>query len=155
MVERREQHGNRPHALSATRWYCPSRTSTRFHAASYLVSCRTCSGGRAAEELVFHDPTTGAHNDIEKATATARAMVMQYGMTERLVLCSMASPMATSSSAATSVTPRSTASLSPRSSMKKCARCSIPRITRPSRCWTRTATSSTRSSCDCSRIAGK
>jgi len=41
-------------------------------------------GGRAAEELVFHDPTTGAHNDIEKATTTARAMVMQYGMTERL-----------------------------------------------------------------------
>ena len=41
-------------------------------------------GGRAAEELVFHDPTTGAHNDIEKATQTARAMVMQYGMTERL-----------------------------------------------------------------------
>ena len=41
-------------------------------------------GGRAAEELVFHDPTTGAHNDLEKATQTARAMVMQYGMTERL-----------------------------------------------------------------------
>lgn len=41
-------------------------------------------GGRAAEELVFHDPTTGASNDIEKATAVARAMVMQYGMTERL-----------------------------------------------------------------------
>jgi cell division protease FtsH len=41
-------------------------------------------GGRAAEELVFHDPTTGAGDDIEKATATARAMVTQYGMTERL-----------------------------------------------------------------------
>src|SRR6478736_4055112 len=41
-------------------------------------------GGRAAEELVFHDPTTGAANDIEKATARARAMVTQYGMTERL-----------------------------------------------------------------------
>jgi cell division protease FtsH len=41
-------------------------------------------GGRAAEELVFHDPTTGASNDIEKATAVARAMVTQYGMTERL-----------------------------------------------------------------------
>ncbi|MGD3106618.1 ATP-dependent zinc metalloprotease FtsH [Streptomyces sp. YGL11-2] len=41
-------------------------------------------GGRAAEELVFHDPTTGAANDIEKATATARSMVTQYGMTERL-----------------------------------------------------------------------
>jgi len=41
-------------------------------------------GGRAAEELIFHDPTTGASNDIEKATAVARAMVMQFGMTERL-----------------------------------------------------------------------
>ena len=41
-------------------------------------------GGRAAEEMVFHDPTTGASNDIEKATALARAMVTQYGMTERL-----------------------------------------------------------------------
>ncbi|HZX38708.1 MAG TPA: ATP-dependent zinc metalloprotease FtsH [Streptomyces sp.] len=41
-------------------------------------------GGRAAEELVFHDPTTGAANDIEKATATARSMVTRYGMTERL-----------------------------------------------------------------------
>ncbi|HET7405654.1 MAG TPA: ATP-dependent zinc metalloprotease FtsH [Mycobacteriales bacterium] len=41
-------------------------------------------GGRAAEELVFHEPTTGAANDIEKATATARAMVTQYGMSESL-----------------------------------------------------------------------
>ena len=41
-------------------------------------------GGRAAEEMVFHDPTTGASNDIEKATSLARAMVTQYGMTERL-----------------------------------------------------------------------
>jgi cell division protease FtsH len=41
-------------------------------------------GGRAAEEMVFHDPTTGAGNDIEKATSLARAMVTQYGMTESL-----------------------------------------------------------------------
>ena len=41
-------------------------------------------GGRVAEELVFHDPTTGASNDIEKATATARKMVTQYGMSARL-----------------------------------------------------------------------
>ncbi|MHB8451223.1 MAG: ATP-dependent zinc metalloprotease FtsH [Mycobacteriales bacterium] len=41
-------------------------------------------GGRAAEELVFHEPTTGAANDIEKATATARSMVTQYGMSARL-----------------------------------------------------------------------
>ncbi|MGO2541679.1 ATP-dependent zinc metalloprotease FtsH [Specibacter sp. AOP5-B1-6] len=39
-------------------------------------------GGRVAEEIVFHDPSTGASNDIEKATATARAMVTQYGMSE-------------------------------------------------------------------------
>jgi cell division protease FtsH len=41
-------------------------------------------GGRAAEELVFHEPTTGASNDIEKATATARAMVTTFGMSTRL-----------------------------------------------------------------------
>ncbi|MFC8190960.1 ATP-dependent zinc metalloprotease FtsH [Cellulomonas sp. NPDC057328] len=41
-------------------------------------------GGRVAEELVFHDPTTGASNDIEKATSTARKMVTQYGMSARI-----------------------------------------------------------------------
>ena len=41
-------------------------------------------GGRAAEELVFHEPTTGAGNDIEKATALARAMITQYGMSSKL-----------------------------------------------------------------------
>ena len=41
-------------------------------------------GGRAAEELIFHDPSTGASNDIEKATAIAKAMVTQYGMTEAI-----------------------------------------------------------------------
>jgi cell division protease FtsH len=41
-------------------------------------------GGRAAEELVFHEPTTGASNDIEQASKIARAMVMQYGMSEDL-----------------------------------------------------------------------
>ena len=41
-------------------------------------------GGRAAEEMVFHDPTTGASNDIEKATQVAKAMVTQFGMTEKL-----------------------------------------------------------------------
>jgi cell division protease FtsH len=41
-------------------------------------------GGRVAEELVFHDPTTGASNDIEKATGLARRMVTQFGMSERI-----------------------------------------------------------------------
>jgi cell division protease FtsH len=49
-----------------------------------LDSLAYMMGGRAAEEMVFHDPTTGAGNDIEKATNLARAMVTQYGMTERL-----------------------------------------------------------------------
>ncbi|WP_062350177.1 ATP-dependent zinc metalloprotease FtsH [Herbidospora yilanensis] len=41
-------------------------------------------GGRTAEELVFHEPTTGASNDIEKATSIARRMVTEYGMSEKL-----------------------------------------------------------------------
>lgn len=47
-------------------------------------------GGRAAEELVFHSVTTGAANDIEKATGIARAMVTQYGMSERFGLMGLA-----------------------------------------------------------------
>jgi cell division protease FtsH len=41
-------------------------------------------GGRTAEELVFHEPTTGAANDIEKASQIARGMVTEFGMSERL-----------------------------------------------------------------------
>ncbi|CAN5746592.1 ATP-dependent zinc metalloprotease FtsH [soil metagenome] len=41
-------------------------------------------GGRAAEELVFHEPTTGAGDDIDKATSLARSMVTEYGMSAKL-----------------------------------------------------------------------
>src|SRR4051794_36355209 len=41
-------------------------------------------GGRAAEELVFHEVTTGAANDLEKVTATAKSMIMRFGMSEKL-----------------------------------------------------------------------
>ncbi|WP_210479883.1 ATP-dependent zinc metalloprotease FtsH [Naasia sp. SYSU D00948] len=41
-------------------------------------------GGRVAEEIVFHDPTSGASNDIEKATGTARKMVTEFGMSARV-----------------------------------------------------------------------
>jgi cell division protease FtsH len=48
-------------------------------------------GGRAAEEIVFGNVTTGAANDIEKATKVARAMVTQYGMSEKFGLMGLAS----------------------------------------------------------------
>src|SRR5712692_8581291 len=41
-------------------------------------------GGRTAEEIIFHEPTSGAANDIEKATQIARGMITEYGMSERL-----------------------------------------------------------------------
>ena len=41
-------------------------------------------GGRTAEEIVFHDPTTGASNDIEKATSIARTMVIEYGFSDKI-----------------------------------------------------------------------
>ena len=43
-------------------------------------------GGRAAEEIVFDTVTTGASNDIEQATKVARAMITQYGMSEKFGL---------------------------------------------------------------------
>ncbi len=46
----------------------------------------TLLGGRVAEEIIFKDITTGASNDIKRATSTARAMVMQYGMSEQIGL---------------------------------------------------------------------
>ena len=51
----------------------------------------TCLGGRAAEELVFDSVTTGASNDIEKATNIARAMITQYGMSDKFGLMSLES----------------------------------------------------------------
>lgn len=47
--------------------------------------------GRAAEEIVFGNVTTGASNDIEKATQIARAMITQYGMSEKFGLMGLAS----------------------------------------------------------------
>lgn len=51
----------------------------------------TLFGGRAAEEVKFHSVTTGASNDIERATAIARAMVTQYGMSDRFGLIGLES----------------------------------------------------------------
>ncbi|MBQ8800533.1 MAG: ATP-dependent zinc metalloprotease FtsH [Lachnospiraceae bacterium] len=56
-----------------------------------LARLVTLFGGRAAEELVFGKVTTGASNDIEKATSIARAMITQYGMSEKFGLMGLES----------------------------------------------------------------
>ena len=56
-----------------------------------LARIVTLYGGRAAEQLIFNSITTGASNDIEKATQLARAMVTQYGMSERFGLMGLES----------------------------------------------------------------
>ena len=52
--------------------------------ASLLSQMAMTLGGRAAEELVFNEVTTGAANDIEKVTSTAKQMIMRFGMSEKL-----------------------------------------------------------------------
>ena len=56
-------------------------TLTNDKLSELLDRLKVAMGGRVAEEVVFHDPTTGASNDIEKATGIARKMVTEYGMT--------------------------------------------------------------------------
>ncbi|MGN0242589.1 MAG: ATP-dependent zinc metalloprotease FtsH [Lachnospiraceae bacterium] len=56
-----------------------------------LADLVTFFGGRAAEEVKFHSVTTGASNDIERATAMARAMITQYGMSDRFGLMGLES----------------------------------------------------------------
>jgi cell division protease FtsH len=60
-------------SLPAEERYLRTRSELRDHLAMLL-------GGRTAEELIFGDPTTGAHDDIKRATEIARAMVTEYGM---------------------------------------------------------------------------
>ncbi|HET7720710.1 MAG TPA: ATP-dependent zinc metalloprotease FtsH, partial [Acidimicrobiales bacterium] len=64
-------------ALPTEDKYLTSRAALRDQLAMLL-------GGRTAEELIFEDPTTGAANDIERATQIARAMVTEYGMSDEI-----------------------------------------------------------------------
>jgi len=73
----------RGRALGATMWL-PEKdryTESQKRLEAHLVSMM---GGRAAEELIFGDVTTGAQNDIQQATMLARAMVCEYGMSKKL-----------------------------------------------------------------------
>ena len=81
-------------------------------------------GGRSAEELIFADPTTGAQNDIERATTIARQMVTEFGMSETARAASLRpARRARSSSAATSPRRRTTRRRSRRASTTRCASC--------------------------------
>ena len=89
-------------------------------------------GGRAAEELVFHEATTGAANDLEKVTATSKAMIMRYGMSEKLGPRVLGATTASPSSAATWATSPTTPTRSPARSTTRSA-ASSRRRTRPLR----------------------
>ena len=60
--------------------------------AEILARIVECVGGRAAEEIVFNSITTGAANDIEQATKMARAMITQYGMSDKFGMVGLESP---------------------------------------------------------------
>ena len=77
-----------PHTSGALGYTMQMPEEEKFlHTADELMTeLRTLVGGRAAEQVVFNVKTTGASNDIQRATALARSMVAQYGMSERLGL---------------------------------------------------------------------
>lgn len=65
-------------------WTLPEDDRTLYSKAKFCDSLSEFLGGRAAEEIVFSDITTGASNDLERVTQMARAMVTRYGMSEKL-----------------------------------------------------------------------
>jgi len=75
-----------PRGISALGYTMQVPTEDRFllTKAELLNRIAVALGGRAAEEIQFHDISTGAHNDLAKATNIARSMVKEYGMTEEL-----------------------------------------------------------------------
>lgn len=64
--------------------YLPDEENSLASKKNFLARLPVMMGGRAAEEIVFSDVTTGAQDDLQKATQTARAMVCQYGMSAKL-----------------------------------------------------------------------
>ena len=69
---------------SATRWPCRRRTATSSRKTEFEDKIAGLLGGNVAERLIFGDTTTGASNDIEKATDLARRMVTEFGMSDKL-----------------------------------------------------------------------
>lgn len=75
-----------PRGIAALGYTMQVPTEDRFlmHKTELENRIATLLGGRAAEEIVFHDISTGAHNDLAKATDIARSMVKEYGMSEKV-----------------------------------------------------------------------
>lgn len=67
-------------------WFLPEKDRTYTSKAKYLDELATLYGGRVAEEVFFGENyiTTGASNDIERATSIARAMVMRFGFDKEI-----------------------------------------------------------------------
>ncbi len=74
----------RGHASLGATWYLPNEERFLSSKTELINSITALLGGRSAEELVFGDVTTGAGNDLNRATDIARAMVCDYGMSEKL-----------------------------------------------------------------------
>ena len=91
-------------------------------------------GGNASERLIFGDTTTGASNDIEKATDLARRMVTEFGMSEKLARWRLASVTSWCSSAARSGSSATTRMTSRSRSTRKSGRSSTGPTSGPSRC---------------------
>ena len=99
-VDHRPGPGPRLHAGAADRGQVPASPARELRDELAMLL-----GGRTAEEMVFDDPTTGAQNDIDRATEIARAMVTEYGMSDKLgPHAARRASTARSSSAATSAT---------------------------------------------------
>ncbi len=81
-----------PHTTGALGYtmYMPEEEKFLSTKDELLVDLRSTLAGRAAEQVVFGVQTTGAHNDIQKATALARNMIAQYGMSEEFGLVALA-----------------------------------------------------------------
>jgi cell division protease FtsH len=75
-----------PRGISALGYTMQVPTEERFlmSKTELLNRIATLLGGRAAEEIIFNDISTGAHNDLSRATDIARSMVKEYGMSEKL-----------------------------------------------------------------------
>ena len=74
----------RGHASLGATWYLPNEERFLSSKTELINSITALLGGRSAEELIFGDVTTGAGNDLNRATDIARAMICEYGMSEKL-----------------------------------------------------------------------